>query len=975
MAIITDKTITSKYQPKSTNVFWVDTSQNPPVEKHFINGIWKPISGTGGSGATDYEDLSNKPSINGVTLNGQKTIGDIENRSADVSTGKLGYKILDSTKSFSSQITEANTIYEIRDVYDLGNSSVIIPANCILKFSGGLIKNGTISGNNTKIKAEITESFVSCSVIGDWRIDKWYPEWFGAKGDGVTDDTNAFQQLDGKQIQLSSKTYRISNVVFSKDTALVGTSITQSVIKQCDNSTGSMILLKDFCGGRICNISIEGGANYTESQDSMKIDNEVCSDALIKLIGTRYEGEGVGLNYYCCLDNIRIINAPCNGLVCLGSGVTEHEYTTTWNWLYFVRNIYVLHCKYYGIYNTSTDNRFCNLYIHHCGYANIVESGSSNIWDTIKADGISGAGLEQELIVENDEENSLNTLLSSKTKGALLIIRGASTCVFNNIDLQSSAVAGIKILRGASLYSTPVGNTINLSVNNCGCAKSLDYNLRKKYTPGVYCEEIIGSKINIVSINGTNQVTSFICPTPQNVANNEITIIESGGTKRVIDIEQAGNQFDLAGNNIINSGINVGKQQTSVVRNLIPQNLHNCEDITTTGVKSQSSIFDGYTDVLLDYQESDKTCYTGMINANKGSHVYLAIAVVKIDRTSNLMQNDDSILKLPYISIFGYYNNSQLSVKSTIANYSTQGVSVGDKLVISRLSQFDIDDVIKINVAISVNRSYCNGAYEITNISLYDLTECLGITEVNTRIYNQDLLYNLFRKNNLYTLLNPINTFETTFVSEFSKESRTRTSRTIDMPKLDNKYYAGSSLLNLDTNSKLYLANTPDEQPIINQVAVDGWVFIQNTLESNSLYYVTLLNSRWYTSEISFSKTNTTPTTSDLVSIYRGDGVSNLPFFSQDKNTYPYIAIWTNKTTEITFNIFCSRGKWVEYDKATAGVSRSGTFANKPQSEDIYVGFRYFCTDKQTSEGATDGIEIIHKGNNVWVDALGRVIS
>jgi hypothetical protein len=41
----------------------------------------------------------------------------------------------------------------------------------------------------------------------------------------------------------------------------------------------------------------------------------------------------------------------------------------------------------------------------------------------------------------------------------------------------------------------------------------------------------------------------------------------------------------------------------------------------------------------------------------------------------------------------------------------------------------------------------------------------------------------------------------------------------------------------------------------------------------------------------------------------------------------------------------------------------------------IYVGFRYFCTDRQTAEGATDGIEIIHKGNDVWVDALGRVIS
>jgi hypothetical protein len=68
-------------------------------------------------------------------------------------------------------------------------------------------------------------------------------------------------------------------------------------------------------------------------------------------------------------------------------------------------------------------------------------------------------------------------------------------------------------------------------------------------------------------------------------------------------------------------------------------------------------------------------------------------------------------------------------------------------------------------------------------------------------------------------------------------------------------------------------------------------------------------------------------------------------------------------------------GKWIESDGATVGVLRAGTFSNKPSASDIYVGFKYFCTDKQTTEGATNGIEIIHKGNDVWVDALGRVVS
>lgn len=85
--------------------------------------------------------------------------------------------------------------------------------------------------------------------------------------------------------------------------------------------------------------------------------------------------------------------------------------------------------------------------------------------------------------------------------------------------------------------------------------------------------------------------------------------------------------------------------------------------------------------------------------------------------------------------------------------------------------------------------------------------------------------------------------------------------------------------------------------------------------------------------------------------------------------TYKYI---NNKVIPVwaqTNNVF------TEYDSAVAGVKRVGTFAEKPTSTDIYIGFKYFCTDKQTVEGATDGIEIIHKGNNVWVDALGRVVS
>ena len=61
------------------------------------------------------------------------------------------------------------------------------------------------------------------------------------------------------------------------------------------------------------------------------------------------------------------------------------------------------------------------------------------------------------------------------------------------------------------------------------------------------------------------------------------------------------------------------------------------------------------------------------------------------------------------------------------------------------------------------------------------------------------------------------------------------------------------------------------------------------------------------------------------------------------------------------------------FDGELHDVSRYGIFAKVPVLP--AVGFSYFCTDKQSVEGSEPGIMLYHKGNNVWVDALGRVIS
>ena len=79
--------------------------------------------------------------------------------------------------------------------------------------------------------------------------------------------------------------------------------------------------------------------------------------------------------------------------------------------------------------------------------------------------------------------------------------------------------------------------------------------------------------------------------------------------------------------------------------------------------------------------------------------------------------------------------------------------------------------------------------------------------------------------------------------------------------------------------------------------------------------------------------------------------------------------------TTLNKPIYWSGTKWVdsEGNNLDSTSATSGTFANKPTGVDI--GYAYFCTDKQTTEGATNGIMIYYKGSNTWVDALGRVVS
>ena len=113
------------------------------------------------------------------------------------------------------------------------------------------------------------------------------------------------------------------------------------------------------------------------------------------------------------------------------------------------------------------------------------------------------------------------------------------------------------------------------------------------------------------------------------------------------------------------------------------------------------------------------------------------------------------------------------------------------------------------------------------------------------------------------------------------------------------------------------------------------------------------------------------------------DHAPKIPYIFSSVNDAKYgrnfdkILYYKNKALIQGYAIDEDKTQYKEYDLLGKPIlSESGTFEQKPTVEQgVGIGFAYFCTNKQTEEGTTNGIMIYHKGGNVWVDALGRVVS
>lgn len=414
-----------------------------------------------------------------------------------------------------NMFNKTDVIYKITRDINLYGKALTIPANCTLDFQGGKFIDGYIVGNNTKIIAGINQIFDYVQISGTFDVDNSYPQWFGAKGDGLTDCTAAFQALNGRSIMVPNGTYIISNLSFGKGTTITGSSKLYTILQQKDGSSGDFITLQDWYAGTISNFTIKGGKNIVKVN---------FMQALLKLKVVDYDSNDKNSSYFSEIYNILIRDSQYSGISLLGSGEIDMGITCYPNWVFGLHDSYIIKCNEYGIYNSTSDNRFHDILVTNCGYSNIIEKGSSNIWNNIKLDGQSSWNKPSDM--------SVSDWVEQEDKCGTLIVNG-SNINMSNIDVQSDSYLNVKISCTNSNLDIVSNNAGTISNDGIGFYIFSSVSSVLTLRSFLFKNERIPLKIknpadiayNIINFNANNFV-SILAPTL--VRKELITLIGNG---------------------------------------------------------------------------------------------------------------------------------------------------------------------------------------------------------------------------------------------------------------------------------------------------------------------------------------------------------------------------------------------------------------------------------------------------------------
>lgn len=195
----TDGTLSFTINGKETQVAVSATTDNTTAL------VAQKIASAFQESITEYE-VSIDTSL--ITLT-RKSSGSVTPSIFSASTTGVVCTVTDSIKRefrnilMPNMINKSNTIYEIRYDFNLDGEEITIPEGCVLKFNGGILRNGNIYLNNTKL---ISDSIaLKDIVIKSLDVNR------------NTFDVSIIESSDFGKVLTSLFENNIINVTFSKD--------------------------------------------------------------------------------------------------------------------------------------------------------------------------------------------------------------------------------------------------------------------------------------------------------------------------------------------------------------------------------------------------------------------------------------------------------------------------------------------------------------------------------------------------------------------------------------------------------------------------------------------------------------------------------------------------------------------------------------------------------------------------------------
>jgi hypothetical protein len=313
-----------------------------------------------------------------------------------------------------------------------GITTIVSNGEVEVEFFVGNQNGQVVGGLQSQIKNDVAILSQEIELLKNYVT----PQMFGAVGDGVTDDTEAFQKLDGKSVFIPEGTYIVSKCVYGPNTCIRGAGKHKTIIKQKEGTNSDMLVFKNARGGMLCDVGLQGVKTDTHTSEY---------DALLKIVQTK---DHQGNSFFTKFHGIAIQHASCVGLMLVGHDTKDPNYIneSTYNWVHHIDDITIMHCGTWNMIDESCDNRFSNFYIAGGKKGGLlIYRASSNMYVNFKIDG-DGASIGK---------------LEGYDDGALLLLDICSNLRFVNFDLQTGDLVGMKI-------KTSKGLRFDGDMNNMG---------------------------------------------------------------------------------------------------------------------------------------------------------------------------------------------------------------------------------------------------------------------------------------------------------------------------------------------------------------------------------------------------------------------------------------------------------------------------------------------------------------------------